>query len=124
MTSSMRLPLWALLIASLVCFPCSQATAKETSWWNGWFSSSTKSSKPTSKSKEWQPPKSTPPWVQQTPRPKSNPATKKSDSSWSQATASTKEWWNRVNGQTTMKGKTASSRKPSSSKKKKSYWPW
>jgi hypothetical protein len=124
MASSIRLALWTLLIASFVCFHCSQATAKETSWWNGWFESSSKPSKSTSKTEEWRPPKATPPWVQQAPRPKSTQATKQSNSSWSQATSSTKKWWNRVTGQSTMKGKSVTSRKPSSGKTKKSYWPW
>lgn len=126
MTSSIRVPFWIFLIASLLCFDSSQAIAKETSWWNGWFGSSSKPSKSTRKSDEWQPPKSTPPWVQQAPRPKSAQPSKKSTSSWSQATSSTKQWWNRVTGQSTMKGKAVTSRKPttSSNKKKNSFWPW
>jgi hypothetical protein len=126
MTSSIRLPLWTLLIATLLCFNCNQATAKETSWWNGWFGSGSKPSKPTRKTDEWQPPKSTPPWVQPSPRPKSTQSSKKSTSSWTQATSSTKQWWNRVTGQTTIKSKSVTSSKPSTSriKKKNSYWPW
>jgi hypothetical protein len=124
MTSSIRMPLWILLLASLISFDSGQAIAKETSWWSGWFGSSSKPSKSTRKSDEWQPPKSTPPWVQQAPRPKASQASKKSTSSWSQATSSTKQWWNRVTGQSTMKGSAVTSRKPPSSKKKSSYWPW
>jgi hypothetical protein len=125
MTSSIRFPLWTLVIASLLCFDCNQAFAKDSSWWNGWFGASSKPSKSTRKSDEWQPPKSTPPWVQQAPRPKSTQATKKPTSSWSQATTSTKQWWNRVTGQSTTKGKPVASRKPTTnSKKKNSYWPW
>jgi hypothetical protein len=126
MASSIRLSLWTLLITSLLCFDCNQAMAKETSWWNGWFGNSSKPSNSTRKSDDWQPPKSTPPWVQPTPRTKSAQANKKSTSSWSQATTSTKQWWNRVTGQSTMKGKSVTNSRPStrSSKKKSSYWPW